>query len=436
MRDLLLVMVFGIVTFPTFVLPHIGVLVWVWIAIMNPHRESYGFSLSLPFNMIIAVLTLAAWLFSRESKRIPLNAVTVLLIIFTIWMVLTTFTGLRPGYSYDILDRNLKTMLMVCAILGLFQTKIRMHALVWILALSIAYWSTRGALFMVATGGGYKLYGPEQSMISDNNHLACAFLMMFPLLNYLRLQSGVRLVRLGLMGALGLTVLAVLGSYSRGAFIGLAAMLPFFWWRSKAKVVSLVVLSGLAMGSLAAMPEKFFDRMDTIKTADEDSSFNARLEAWEAAINIARDRPLVGAGFRATEIPEVFARYNSASSERHGRAVHSIYFQTLADQGFVGLGLFLLIAFFSYRNARYVMRATKRVPELRWAYDLASMVTVSFVGYAVAGAALSLAYYDYYYCLVALLVVLRDHVARELAARNPAPAAGKALYGPLPTAAR
>jgi probable O-glycosylation ligase (exosortase A-associated) len=436
MRDLVLVMVFGIVTFPTFVLPHIGVLVWVWMAIMNPHRESYGFSLTLPFNMMIAVLTLGAWLFSRESKRIPLNPVTVFLVLFTISMIVSTFTALRPDYSYDLLDRNLKTMLLTFAIMGLFQTKVRIHALVWILALSIAYWSTRGALFMVATGGGFKLFGPEKSMIHDNNHVACAFLMMFPLLNYLRLQSQVKIVRIGLTGALALTVLAVLGSYSRGAFIGLAAMLPFFWWRSKAKVLSLVVLSGLAMGALAAMPDKFFDRMNTIKTADEDSSFNARLEAWQAAINIARERPLVGAGFRATEIPEIFSRYNPESTERHGRAIHSIYFQALADQGFVGLGLFLLIGFFSWRNARYIIRSTKGVPELRWAHDLASMVTVSFVAYAVAGAALSLAYYDYYYCLVAVLVVVRDLVTRELEARSPAPTAGQALYRPAPSPAR
>jgi probable O-glycosylation ligase (exosortase A-associated) len=429
-------MVFGIVTFPTFVLPHVGVLVWVWIAIMNPHRESYGFSLSLPFNMMIAVLTLGAWLFSRESKRIPLNAVTITLVIFTIWMVITTYAGLRPDYSYEILDRNLKTMLLVLAIMGLFHTRVRIHALVWILALSIAYWSTRGALFMAATGGGHKLFGPEHSMISDNNHMACAFLMMFPLLNYLRLQSSVKLVRIGLIGAMGLTILAVLGSYSRGAFIGLAAMLPFFWWRSKAKVLSLVILSGLAMGALAAMPDKFFDRMRTIKTADEDNSFNSRLDAWQTAINIARDRPITGAGFRVSEIREIYARYSPSESARQGRAQHSIYFQTLADQGIVGLGLFFLIGLFSWRNARYVIRNTRHVPELRWAHDLASMVTVSFVAYAVAGAALSLAYYDYYYCLVAVLVVLRDLVTRQLEARNLAPQAGRAILGPAPSPAR
>ena len=436
MRDLLLVMVFGIVTVPTFVLPHIGVLVWVWVAIMNPHRESYGFSLALPFNMMIAVLTLAAWVFSRESKRIPLNPVTVILILFTIWMVVTTFTGLRPDFSYAMLDRNLKTMLLVLAILGLFNSKTRIHALTWMLALSIAYWAVRGAFFMVITGGGHKLFGPENSMIADNNHLAAAFLMMFPLLNYLRLHSAEKLVRLGLTGAMGMTVIAVLGSYSRGAFIGLAAMLPFFWWRSKAKVLSLVVLSGLAMGALAAMPPQFFDRMNTIKTADEDHSFNSRLDAWQTAINIANEHPITGIGFSATSLSEIYLRFNPETILNKGLMMHSIYFQALADQGFVGLGLFLAIAFFSWRNARYVMRATKGVPELRWAHDLASMLLVSFVAYLVAGAGLSLSYYDYYYCLVALLVVLRDVVAREVQARAPVRPAGEALLGPLPSPAR
>jgi probable O-glycosylation ligase (exosortase A-associated) len=288
---------------------------------------------------------------------------------------------------------------------------------------------------MAATGGNFRLYGPESSMIRDNNHLAAAFLMMFPLLNYLRLNSAQRLVRLGLLGATGMTLLAVLGSYSRGAFVGLAATLPFFWWRSKAKVLSLVVLSGLAIGALAAMPPQFFDRMNTIKTADEDRSFNSRLDAWQTAINIVRARPIMGIGFSATELPEVYVRFHPETINNKGRAMHSIYFQVLADQGFVGLGLFLAIAFFSWRNARYVVRATRRVPELRWAHDLASMLSVSIVAYLVAGAGLSLAYYDYYYCIVALLIVLRDHVARELRVRVPDRAYQERPLAPIPSPA-
>lgn len=432
MRDLILVMVFGVVLFPTFVLPHIGVLVWAWIAVMNPHRESYGFSLNLQFNLVIAALTLTAWLFSRERKRIPLNPVTILLVLFTAWMAVTTFAGLKPDYSYEMLDRNLKTMLLVLAIMALMNSKTRLHSLALILGLSLAYWAIRGALFMVAIGGTEsRVWGPEGSMITDNNHLAAAMLMVFPLLNYLRLHSENRYVRLALLGAMGLTLIAVLGTYSRGAFIGLAAILPFFWWRSRNKALSLVVLSGLAIGALAAMPGQFFDRMNSIKTAEDDRSFAGRLDAWQTAINIANARPMIGAGFRAYEMSDVYARFNPETILNTGLAMHSIYFQVLADQGYPGLVLFLAIGFFSWRNARYVARAARSRPDLAWAGDLASMVTVSFVAYFTAGAALSLAYYDFYYCLVALLVALRDHVSKQTAQQPQA----KAFGAPAATAA-
>jgi putative inorganic carbon (hco3(-)) transporter len=434
MRDLVLMMVFGVVLIPTFVLPHIGVLVWAWIAIMNPHRESFGFTLGFQFNMIIAALTLAAWLFSSERKRLPLNPVTILLVLFSFWMVVTTYTGVNTSYSYEIMDRNLKTMLLVYAILALINTKTRIHALALILGLSLAYWAVRGGLFMVAIGGTTsRVWGPAGSMISDNNHLAAAMLMVFPLINYLRLHSENRYLRIGLAAALALTLLAVLGTYSRGAFVGLAAILPLFWWRSKKKALSLIVLSGLAIGALAAMPDKFFDRMSTIKTAEQDGSFASRLDAWQTAINIAAQRPLTGVGFRAYEIRDVYVRFNPGTPRTaHGLAMHSIYFQVLADQGYPGLLLFLAIGFFSWRNARYVVRAARGRPELAWASDLASMITISLVAYFVAGAALSLAYYDFYYCLVAILVVLREEVARQTA-----PEAQPSRFGaPTPAAAR
>src|SRR3546814_8794082 len=126
-------------------------------------------------------------------------------------MLVTTIAGLAPGYSYSMLDRNLKTMLLVLAILGLFTTKTRIHALAWMLAISLAYWSVSGALFMAISGGAHRLFGPTASMIGDNNHLAAAILMMFPILNYLRLNSKAKLVSLALMGMMGMTLLALLG---------------------------------------------------------------------------------------------------------------------------------------------------------------------------------------------------------------------------------
>ena len=51
------------------------------------------------------------------------------------------------------------------------------------------------------------------------------------------------------------------------------------------------------------------------------------------------------------------------------------------------------------------IRLAKRNPELKWASDLAAMLQVALIGYAVSGAFLGLAYFDYYYHLIAIALI-------------------------------
>jgi probable O-glycosylation ligase (exosortase A-associated) len=156
------------------------------------------------------------------------------------------------------------------------------------------------------------------------------------------------------------------------------------------------------------MPEQWHERMGTIETAaDEDSSFQSRLTAWEFNYTLATAFPVTGAGFGGTYTSELWKRF--APGERV-RAAHSIYFEVLGEHGFVGLTLFLLIAFFTWMNVRYAVRNTRDRPELLWAHTLGRAIELSVVSYLVGGAALSMAYYDVYYSLVAVSVVLRQIV--------------------------
>ena len=83
----------------------------------------------------------------------------------------------------------------------------RIHALVWAIVISLGYYGVKGGAFAILTAGEYRVFGPAASMIEDNNHLAAALLVTLPLMNYLRLHSEHRLVRVGLLGAMGLTLL-------------------------------------------------------------------------------------------------------------------------------------------------------------------------------------------------------------------------------------
>ena len=66
-----------------------------------------------------------------------------------------------------------------------------------------------------------------------------------------------------------------------------------------------------------------------------------------------------------------------------------------------------MLGLMTWRTASWLIGRARRDREKRWAADLAAMVQVSLVGYASAGAFLGLAYFDYYYTLIALVVLCR-----------------------------
>jgi probable O-glycosylation ligase (exosortase A-associated) len=112
----------------------------------------------------------------------------------------------------------------------------------------------------------------------------------------------------------------------------------------------------------------------------------------------------LGGGFEAFR-PEMFAAYAPNPSMVHD--AHSIFFEVLGEHGFVGLALFLLLGVMTWRSASWIIRHARGHPQKRWAADLAAMVQVSLVGYASAGAFLGLAYFDFYYTLVATVILIR-----------------------------
>ena len=130
MRDLLvLLMVFG--SAPAILFrPHIGILMWTWVSLMNPHRLTWGFVQTFPIAMVIAVTTLAGLVLSRETKRFPVSLLSVLLIAYTLWISFTTIFALNPADATGLLDRALKILLMTFVTMILINSRERIYALV------------------------------------------------------------------------------------------------------------------------------------------------------------------------------------------------------------------------------------------------------------------------------------------------------------------
>ena len=411
MRDIAITLiVFGALFF-ALRRPYIGVLLWVWISVMNPHRLSYGFAYDFPFAAIIAAVTLLCLLVTKDPKKLPVTPIVVTLMAFTFWMGVTTIFAMWPEESLVMLKRVSKIMLMTLVTIMLIKTKKQIHLLIWMLVASLGYYGTKGGVFTVLSGGGSIVWGPSGSYIEGNNEVALAFITIIPMMFYLYLVDTRKWVKRGLIAAIVLCSFAALGSYSRGALLGIAAMLFFLWIKSPKKAVMGVVLVLMIPVAVTFMPDKWTQRMETINTYQEDSSAMGRINAWWMAFNLAKDRPLVGGGFEIYN-RVAFRMYAPVPEDIH--AAHSIYFQVLGEHGFVGAGLYLLLAFLTWRKASWIVSKTKKRDDLKWAGQLATMIQVSLIGFGVGGAFLSLLYYDVPYYLMALVVVTGTLVENAL----------------------
>lgn len=395
--------------------PFIGLLVWLWLALMNPHQEVEGFLHGAQLNVWFAALTALAWAGSKERKIPPANGFVIFLMAFAVWTCVCTYFGLNRPHSLPLLDRTLKTVVLALAVTMLANSRARLQAVIWGLVISIGYYGVKGGGFSLLTGGHNHVFGPANSMIEDNNALGLALIVLVPLMVYLRLTSKRAIVRWSLLGLIVLTLAAILGTYSRGALIALGASAAIYALRSRYGLV-LFATAAIAVAALpSVMPHKWLERMSTIQSANQDASFQDRVAAWHSSYNIARDRPLVGGGFSAVESTDVVLAHRTPDSLDHGRAAHSIYFQVLGDTGFVGFALYLATVGSALLNTFRVLAVVRGRPELRWAGQLARMLQVSLVGFLSGGAALSMAYYDGFLIVFALTAALLETVRHPVA---------------------
>jgi probable O-glycosylation ligase (exosortase A-associated) len=412
MRDIVITLiVLGSLPF-TLKRPWIGVLMWVWISVMNPHRLSWGFAYSYPFAAIIAATTLVGVVITKDPKKLPRSPIVTALIAFSVWMCVTTLFALWPDESFVMLQRVLKTMMMTLVTAMLVKSRRQLDLLIWTLVFSLGYYGVKGGVFTVMTGGNSTVWGPEGSYIEGNNEVALAFITIIPMMYYLLLASTNKWVRRAMGFSMLMCTFAALGSYSRGALLGVSSMLVFLWLKSPKKLVPAIIMVMLIPVAVSFMPDKWSQRMDTIGTYKSDASAMGRINAWHMAFNLAVDRPLVGGGYEIYNRIS-FARWAPDPDDLH--AAHSIYFQALGEHGFVGLGLYLLLAFLTWRKGSWVIRQARGRPDFKWAADLATMIQVSMIGFATGGAFLSLLYYDVPYYLMAAMVVVVGIVERTLA---------------------
>lgn len=434
MRDMM-VACFLVILIPLAIArPFLAYLLWGWTALLTPTNYLYGFLAGGRFNLLFAVLTLALLLLGQVRSPYKLTRATTLMLLLLIHVSLSVLLAYPNNphntYYYDIF---LKVMVF-CLLAPFFVTsRLRLHAMVLMVALGLGFHGVVTGLKLISSGGGHIVEGPAGSMLHDRNHYSTALALALPILYYLYMHSARKWVKLGFLAAFALTALTIMGGGSRGGFVALAVTGLWLIMASRRKFLTLGLVAALAVSLYAFAPDSWLERLETIEHADEDASFMGRVIAWKISSAIALVNPVFGGGLHAVQVQYVWDMFLTSQGllgfvdtpipTFRAKAAHSIYFETMGDLGLVGFLLFMTLLL----NGLYTRVEIKRLladtgKRHLWAKDLSDMLMLSVIAYMVGGLTVSLAYLEAIYVVLVTMEMLKQQVLKIKAQENKVPA--------------
>jgi len=386
---------------------------WVWAL-------PWGF----PWSEFVAIAAIGATLLhlansppgsGSDSARVSPGLGPWLLLAFGLWVLASYLNAEDEVKAYIWMLEYLKIIVMF----GVGIVVIKNPRQIWILYLlatiSIGYISYE-LNYKYLVNGFLWIYRRGYSGM-DNNGAALMIAMGFPLALY-AWDGTRRWWRWIYLAFLPLIVHAVLMSYSRGAMLALIAATPvmllggrFFRWR----IALVFVVVGSMIPTLAGneIRQRFF----SIEQYQEDDSANSRMQSWQAAIRIANEHPILGAGPRNSNLLSY-----KFGADIVGRTIHSQYLQTAADLGWVGLAFYLSFVAAALRSIMIARRQLRRRTDedARMLLSVTNGILGSLTIFFFGAFFLSLEVFELPYMLMLLAFLLRGLSQEPVAQAVPA----------------
>jgi probable O-glycosylation ligase (exosortase A-associated) len=259
------------------------------------------------------------------------------------------------------------------------------------------------------------IYFRASYFFGDGNDFAWGLNVIMPLVLYFALSS--QRPWLKAVAAVGafMLIMAIIGTQSRGASLAMLAGFLYFFLFITRKKMRMVIMGLIAlMALLPFVPETYFSRMSTVTTFQEDTSATGRLQAWSRALEMAADHPVLGVG--AGSFNSAYGRfYRQPGDPARWISTHSVYFKVVAEYGFPGVLIILLVIYFGYRQNQQSAALLARTPVDKRTIDpgFPLFLNQALVAYAVSALFLGGIEYPHLYVLTAVFIAVNEIARRE-----------------------
>jgi O-antigen ligase len=373
-------------------------------------QQLFGWIYGLPLGQITLGVALLAYLWS--GKWFGMKSIgSWLLLLFTVVIIASSVAAFDSSTSFDALRVWISWVVIYFLIINVVNTEQRFAFFILLWLLCHYYMSQGGAKQFAFRGFQFASWGIQGApgWFANSGEFGIAMCMLLPVSWHFYVAAKTHLSKWRKVFMLGMPVtalLCIIGSSSRGAVVGLGAIGVWALLRSKQHVRTLVGVAALAAAAWYILPPEQKARFSEAGT--DDTSVSRRLY-WERGLEMAREHPLLGIGYE-NWLKYYAAHYaDSRLTQVYGVQVsHNIFIQCMAELGYTGLMVFvlLIVATFviNYRTRRAV-RAGTDPPDmliLQMAYGLDG----ALVGYLAAGFFVTVLYYPFFWINLALSVAL------------------------------
>jgi len=413
--------------------PFYALLFYLWNAYFRPDDWTYGGLIaSLNLSFVIGGYVVVATILSMPKLRI--NKRVVLLALFFVDSLVCTIYSEHPAWSWSAWIVFSKVLIITYIIVLLTTDRQRYRMVLTIIAISLGFEFAKQAYAQLIIAPGAQ-NSNVSAFLGDNNGIAVGTMMLVPVVAALAQTATRAWERIGYRFLLAGVFLRGITTYSRGGFLAAAVLGVFAVARSPHKFRALIGAAVLGGVVLTVMPDRFWDRMNTINATDDQrgDSAEGRLHFWAIARIMADAKPLTGVGFDG--FSQSYQEYNGPGGEFPGeRAAHSVWFGLLADMGYPGLILFVLLWGSGIWSCWRVSTTCKGDPQRRDLRLYADALMTSLVAGGVGGTFLSSQYNEMLWHFIGLATTL-SFLAVEQPSQSAAPAAAPVAVKPQPFAA-
>jgi putative inorganic carbon (HCO3(-)) transporter len=352
--------------------PTSGLMLYIVWTFIRPPEVIPGFGGPLPLTRIYAAaLIVAALLHIKFSRPRPFRSDVLnwSLLAFVFVNYLSALPGLSIGQSVATTNEFLPIVALYFLIVNLLDTPKRLRQCLWLYVASIGWVAVNGLLIFKGPLGGDLARAQAESMTFGNaNNTAEQLVLVIPFVFALLMTERKWMARLALVAFLGVDIVLLIYTGSRGGLLELIAVLLFSAFQSKRSLALVSALVVLFLIVLSFAPAVYRERYATLPniledpqaTRTTDGSAYGRVVGWYVACEIFRDRPLLGVG--AGNFPRALERVYSYKGVHGWWEPHNLPGQVLAETGLLGVLSFGAFIYLLLRECSRTLREIARAP--------------------------------------------------------------------------